>query len=140
MEKKLITWSEEYELGFKTVDEQHEKLVDLINKLYNAFMLAEANEVISGILDDMLDYTVYHFKAEEDFFEAQGYSDSEKHKKEHELFVEKTKGFVEKFSQNDADLTYDVMNFLRGWLLAHILGSDKEYSRYFISKGVTDIG
>jgi len=139
MGKKLITWSEEYELGFKTIDEQHQVLVGLINELYSAFIDAEAMEAISGILDKMLDYTGYHFKTEEDFFLKNNYPDIENHKKEHELFVEKTKSFINKFSQDDAELTYDVMNFLRGWLLAHIQGSDKEYSRYFVKKGVTDI-
>ena len=137
--KVLITWSEEYELGFTKIDEQHQKLVDIINKLYNAFIEAHAMDIISEILNEMLEYTAYHFKTEEDFFKENNYPDMDNHNKEHQLFVEKTKGFIEKFSTDDAELTYDVMNFLRGWLLAHIQGSDKEYTRYFVKQGITQI-
>ncbi|NOZ47817.1 MAG: hemerythrin family protein [Chlorobi bacterium] len=140
MEKKsLITWTEEYELGYNTIDEQHKKLVEIINNLYNAFVEAHAMDVISEILNEMLDYTAYHFKTEEDFFVKNNYPEMENHNKEHRLFVEKTKGFINKYSTQDANLTYDVMNFLRGWLLAHIQGSDREYSRYFKKMGIKEI-
>ena len=131
MIKTLINWSDAYSIGHEEVDKQHQVLVELINKLYDAFLSAKAYEVVSEILDEMIDYTQYHFGFEHEIFEKYSYPDYEEHKTVHESFVMKTIEFKQKIAAGEKTVTYDIMIFLRDWLIEHIQGEDTKYVAYF---------
>jgi hemerythrin len=124
-EKKLINWSAQYCLGHDQIDSQHKRLVEMINELYDAFSRGEANNVIGDIVDKMIKYTEYHFSTEEKMFEQYEYTLSDEHKGEHDFFVQQAKKFYDEYQSGSAVVPYEVMNFLRDWLIKHILHSDK---------------
>ena len=126
---KLFEWTPEMEICEK-VDNQHKRLVNLINQLYDAFTKAKANEVISEILQQLYDYTVYHFSTEEKMFEETNYPLKEEHIREHQEFVRKVNEFITRFKKKDQMLSYDIMLFLRDWLFDHIIESDHKYQSY----------
>ena len=126
---KLFEWTQELEICDK-VDSQHKRLVNLINELYDAFTKAKANEIISEILQQLYDYTIYHFSTEEKMLEEANYPLLEDHIKEHQNFIVKINEFITRFKKNDFMLSYDVMLFLRDWLLNHIMVSDHKYQSY----------
>ena len=134
--KKLIIWSDAYSIGFKKIDEQHQRLVELINTLYDAFLSAKANDVIGDILDSMIKYTENHFKYEENIFQRINYPKKDEHKELHGLFLVKTLEFKQKFIAGTTTVSYETMYFLRDWLLKHIQGEDVKYVKYFKEKGV----
>ena len=103
----------------------------MINEMYDAFIKGQANEVISEILKRMIEYTDYHFSAEEKIFEKHNYPKFAEHKEKHEGFVKKVIDFQIGYEACDVSLTYEVMDFLRKWLLEHIMGDDKDYVKYF---------
>ena len=138
MIKTLINWSDAYSIGHKEVDEQHQVLVGLINKLYDAFLSAKAYDVVSEILDEMIDYTQYHFGFEHDIFEKYAYPDYEEHKTVHESFVMKTIEFKQKIAAGEKTVTYDIMIFLRDWLIEHIQGEDTKYVAYFKEQDIDE--
>ncbi len=129
--KKLINWSDAYSIGHDEVDKQHQVLVELINKLYDAFLSAKAYDMVSEILDEMIDYTQYHFGFEHEIFEIYSYPEYEEHKTVHESFVMKTIEFKQKIAAGEKTVTYDIMIFLRDWLIEHIQGEDTKYVAYF---------
>ena len=89
MKKKLIVWDKYYSVGIEIIDNQHKKLIDMINDLYASFITGEAQEKAPGIVDQMLNYTDYHFKTEEKFFDEHNYPETDKHKEIHQSFVDK---------------------------------------------------
>ncbi|MCF6365326.1 MAG: bacteriohemerythrin [Bacteroidales bacterium] len=125
--KVLIRWNSTYELGHKEIDEQHMKLVDIINDFYNAFATAQAHEKIGGIIGELVNYTVFHFTAEEEIFKNSTYPETEQHIKTHKEFVDKLKKYHQEVKDGNMTTTYDLMTFLRDWLLEHIMGTDKNY-------------
>ncbi len=129
--KKLINWSDAYSIGHDEVDKQHQVLVELINKLYDSFLSAKAYDMVSEILDEMIDYTQYHFGYEHEIFEKYSYPEYEEHKTVHESFVMKTIEFKQKIAAGEKTVTYDIMIFLRDWLIEHIQGEDTKYVDYF---------
>lgn len=127
---QLLEWSDKFSVGCELIDKQHKNLCNLINKLYDAFVQAKANNVINDILQEMADYTVYHFRTEEELFEKYDYYDKENHKNEHNHFVEKVEEFMEKLKKGEVSVSYEVMTFLKDWLTNHILKSDMMYKDF----------
>ena len=123
----LVEWSDKYSVGCEKIDEQHKRLFDLINKLYQAFVEANAKKVITQIIEEMAKYAIYHFSTEEELFDKYDYYDKEKHKSEHELFIDKVIEFAQKLKNEELTVTYEVMLFLKDWLINHILKSDMRY-------------
>ncbi len=130
----FMEWNEKFITGVKEADEQHKKLVSLINQLYDAMREGKGKEVIDLIIDELVKYADYHFKTEETLMSKYGYPELESHKREHELFVQKVQEFVEKEKKGSLTLTMDVMNFLKNWITNHILGSDKKYGPFLVAK------
>ena len=136
---KLITWTDNFSVGYTEIDEQHKMLVGMINELYDAFTKGEAEEAAESIISEMIKYTDYHFKTEEKYFDKYDYSETEEHIKEHQNFVKQVTDFYNEFQKGSATVTYDIMSFLRNWLLEHIHDSDKKYSVEFKNKNFTEL-
>ncbi len=130
-EKKiLIKWSSTYELGHSEIDAQHQKLVDIINDFYNAFATAQAHNKIGDIIGELVNYTIFHFTAEEEIFSNSNYPDTDEHKKKHKEFVDELKRYHQEVKDGNMTTTYDLMTFLRDWLIKHIMGTDRTYLAY----------
>jgi hemerythrin len=125
--KEFFNWKEGYNLGIDIIDEQHQKLVDIINSLYEAFYNSQAKEKMGPILKELIDYTVFHFKTEEDLFKKYNYNQFAEHKEIHEEFKKKVLEFEKQYLEG-MTITYRVMAFLREWLSDHIMVADKEYA------------
>jgi hemerythrin-like metal-binding protein len=130
MNKTLIYWSDNYIIDGSIIDKQHKKMISLINSLYQAFSEGKASEVTGPIIDELIDYSNFHFSTEEDFFHKVNYFDSEDHIAHHNDFIKKTMKFRQRFESKEEDLSFEIMNFMRDWLQNHILGSDKKYVPY----------
>jgi len=126
MEKLLFVWNENYETGYKAIDNQHKFLVDIINELYNNIVSTQ-NFNIKTSIDKLLSYVNEHFEYEENMFEIYDYPESVEHTKEHREFADKVMDFYDKIETGDYKLPLEVMNFLRSWLTKHILFTDKKY-------------
>lgn len=132
----LIAWNNSYLMGYELIDKQHEKLVGLINKLYNAFLEGKANSVVGEIIGEMIEYTEYHFGVEEKIFEKIDYDKKQEHIKFHRFFIDKTKSFQSEFNTGNAMLSYEVMEFLKKWLLEHIQTEDRKYINYLLKNNL----
>ena len=70
---ELFTWSDEMSVNIKRIDEQHKKLIDLLNSLFLAMIEGQAQSVIEKIVGELINYADYHFKTEEYYFEEHNY-------------------------------------------------------------------
>lgn len=132
----FFAWNEDYSVKVKEIDNQHKKLIDIINQLYDAFKSSTTEEKMGDILDQLVAYADYHFKTEEKYFNLYGYEHSWEHKQQHNSFVEKVKKLQRDFNNRKATVTYQLMNFLRNWLIDHIQHEDQKYSDLLVGKGV----
>ena len=134
--QELIKWGPEFVLGIKTIDDQHKVLVDLINQVYAEFGSSNNKNVLKRILKELIDYTAYHFGNEEQLFKQINYRQSTEHIEEHRKFVETVMDFKHDFDEGSQVLSFDIVNFLKNWLLDHILKSDKRYVTTFKQLGI----
>jgi hemerythrin len=130
----FLPWDEKYSINVK-IDSQHKKLIDLINGLHDAMKVGKSKDVMSKILQGLIDYTDYHFSTEEKFMTKYSYPEYPQHKSEHERFVEKVLDFQKRFNAGSLTLSMEVLGFLKDWLSNHILVTDKKYGPFFNEKG-----
>ncbi|HKK00822.1 MAG TPA: bacteriohemerythrin [Desulfuromonadales bacterium] len=133
---EFFKWDDSLSVKVTEIDRQHQKLVALVNKLFNAMKSGQGDDVLGTILDELVNYTQSHFATEERLMKKFGYQDFDAHKQEHTDLVEQVAELQKKFHNRKASLSSDVFNFLKGWLVNHIKGTDKRYSGFFNDNGV----
>jgi hemerythrin len=129
--KIYIPWEDKYSVNIEKIDEQHKKLVNIINELHSAMEVGKGKEILSSILDRLIDYVKIHFTEENMLMEEIGYPEHEKHKKEHSEFIKKVLEFQKSFKEGKYGLSVEVIFYLREWLLTHIMENDKKYSVFY---------
>ena len=127
----MIQWSEEYRLGLNSIDEQHKYLFAVANKAYellkNDLRLDKYDQILE-ILDELRDYTVVHFKEEEQYMASIGYPKLLSHKVQHDDFIQKISNIdLNKVDDNQDKYLLDLLDFFAEWLLNHILKTDRMY-------------
>ena len=133
---ELITWSDRYSVGIANIDREHQKLVAMVNQLYTAILSGEAPAVASKVLDGLAGYTMSHFANEEALMKRYNYPGYAQHKAEHDKLVDQVRQFQSDLRAGKAKLSQDLMSFLQGWLIGHILGVDKKYTIHLHGAGV----
>lgn len=132
-----ITWSDDFSVGVNLFDQDHQKLVQYVNKLHTGILTKEPVGAMMEILNGLIDYTAVHFKHEEDLMIEHDYPDYKSHKSEHDALVAKVLEFKDQLDSGKTSFSIQLMNFLRDWLMNHIKGSDMNYSSFFKDKGVS---
>ncbi|MFO7445553.1 MAG: bacteriohemerythrin [Ignavibacteriaceae bacterium] len=124
---EIIKWSDKYSVGHSLIDNQHKKLITLINELHTSMKEGRGKESLQKILDELVLYTKEHFSTEEMMMRKAGYSGYNEHKVEHDKLAEKVISLQDLYKAGKVPLTLDVMIFLKDWLINHIEGTDKKY-------------
>ena len=134
--KEFFPWLNEYNIGIQKIDEQHKFIIEVINELYDAFINKQHKEKMEDIIKKLEDYTDFHFKTEEEYFQRFGYTEKEKHIEEHDYFRDKIAEFKNEFKNTESALTFSVLNFLRNWWINHIQGTDRNYVNFLKENGL----
>lgn len=133
----LLSWNANYSVNVREIDDQHKNLVRLLNDLHDGMRVGKGKEILKPILDELVNYTVYHFNHEEKLFTSTGYPEIIKHKAEHTNLIQQVNRLKSDLESGKTVLTMEVMNFLKDWLNNHIVGSDKKYSSHLNSNGIS---
>jgi len=131
----LITWNDSYSVNVKEMDDQHMKLVEMINQLHDAMKLGKGKEVVGKVLTGLTDYTRRHFTSEENLMRIHGYSGYEAQKKAHDNLISQVADIRKKYSEGSVQ-SQQVISFLKDWLIRHIQGMDQDYGPHLNGKGV----
>lgn len=134
-EEVFFKWSPDYSVDIKTIDNQHQELISILNHLFIAVSRRQADKEIAVILDDLVGYTKTHFALEERLMQQADYEDLEAHKLEHKKLLERLDQLTKKFLLEEKPIHFELLSFLKLWLKEHIKGSDKKYSSALQKKG-----
>lgn len=129
-------WSEEYVLGIKEIDAQHEKFVKMLGDLYLALHDRKEDETRNSIFEELYNYIKYHLATEEKYFDKFNYEGAEEHKKEHEKFREKVDSFAKNKTEDNYKTSIDLLDFMENWLIDHVNDMDKKYVKCFKDNGL----
>ena len=134
MEK--INWSPSYSVGVTLLDEQHKRLVDMINLLLSDSEATVRSETISELLTRLTNYAGDHFQAEERLLEEHGYPELARQREQHKAYRIKIVKFCQDTMSHQDSVPADILRFIRDWLQNHILKSDMKYRAFFAERGV----
>ena len=134
--EQFVEWKDDYSVGIDSIDQQHKKLLNLINQLQTAVDYSTGEQFEREALDELVDYTKTHFTYEEGLMRDNDYPDFEPHKAQHEKMFEKVREVLAEYEQDQDTAMANAAEYLKDWLINHINGTDKEYSSYLIGKGV----
>ncbi len=133
----LISWGPQLSVGINSIDEQHKKLVNMINALNDALNSGESREVMVKIFNGLAVYCDKHFTFEEELFNTHGYAGKAGHKAEHDKLRKQVMDLKQKLDGGNFMIGLELMGFLKDWLTNHIMKSDKAYVSDLVGKGVT---
>lgn len=123
-------FTDEYLIGVELIDSEHKELfsiVDKANRLVKSYNEASGYDKILDILDNLKEYTKKHFADEEEYMERIGYDGLDAQKRAHDAFIQKLENIdLSEIDENPQESLQQLLEFLLGWLVNHILNTDKK--------------
>jgi hemerythrin len=127
MSQTFFQWNDKLDLKIKNMDDEHHKLVDIMNALFDLNEKKAPFAQISAKIDELEKWTILHFSHEEAFFTGIAYKKAEAHKLIHKDLLQKLKTHAADIrKQQKIDASF--FSFLKVWLTAHIMGIDTGYA------------
>lgn len=128
-----MTFDKSLETGNNLIDQQHQELIDRVNKLVESCEKGTEKRTAIQTLNFLLDYTVFHFEEEEQLQSNAGYPNLEYHKGQHQTFVQSVHELLEMLEEEEGPTDAFVSAVNRNiteWLLNHIQIQDKAVAAY----------
>ncbi len=130
--RPFMEWSDKLSVGVAQIDNEHKRLLALLNELNRALQSGTGLGALSGVLDGLVHYAAYHFAHEEDQIVRSGYPAYEAHRLQHRALTARVKEIFGEFQSGgeEAELPGEVLEFLKTWLYHHIMESDRDFGAY----------
>jgi hemerythrin len=131
----LISWSNEYSVGVKSLDSQHINLFNILNELHESMKNGQDQVSFRPLLQRLLQFSQEHFAEEEKFLERMRYPGLARQRAQHNAMTVRVAEFLTRYVQGEKSLTGELLFFLSDWLRKHILCEDKEYTAWAARRG-----
>lgn len=130
-------WDPCFVTGLTDVDDQHHRLVDLINRFGEMVMREQGASAaeLEAVFTELALYAKYHFSEEETMMVAVGLDARyvEHHRHSHTSFLDEVNQLHGSVDVNNREAAKSLLQFLTHWLAYHILGSDQFMARQIAS-------
>jgi len=125
-----ITWDQRFSVGIQKFDEQHKRIILMINRLIKGPQATTESETVSGLLIEMTQYAGEHFALEEKLMKEYNYPEREAHINQHTDFRKKTVDFCLAVMNKEESIAQNILRYLSDWLVNHILKVDMACSTF----------
>jgi hemerythrin-like metal-binding protein len=132
----FLPWSQEMSVKIASIDEQHKRLVAMINTLHREMLDKRGLEAQRKTINEMVDYASTHFKVEEDYMRRFNFPGTIQHVAAHTSFTTKALELKQRADGDEFILTVEILDFLKDWLKNHIMGVDRLYITCFLENGL----
>ena len=127
---KIIKWEDTYRLEIDMFDIQHQYLIKLLNMANSAISLNHNISEIRSISQELLEYTDYHLKSEEEMMKITGYNKLYLHHTEHDIIRNRLAELKVCMVAFDIRYYTDVSHYIEEYYLNHVLIFDKEFADF----------
>jgi hemerythrin len=122
----LMNWYDMYSVNNEEIDNHHKRLFEIFNRLHDVSLGKSKDDSLESLVDELILYADYHFKAEEEYMRATDFKYIDKHIIEHEYFIFKVVDFKNKINNHEYGTANYIILFLGSWLLHHVIEEDKK--------------
>jgi len=123
-----IKWESKYCLDIKMIDDQHQHLVNLYNKIVQSHSKKQPPLLVGAFVRGFLDQAKLHFKTEEAELRKINYQNINKHKESNDTFVIKITGYLAEFNKGNESTAEQTLEYIKDWLLNHILHDNRMFA------------
>lgn len=134
-QSRLIEWRPEFDVGVAEVNRQHQRLIFIANELHRLSQRDDEEHGVIRVIGALANYTRTHFRYEELLLERHGYDDLVEHKRKHEKLIADVLHFGERVNRGEP-VVNELLEFVKNWLINHIMKSDMAYRDHLNSRGV----
>lgn len=125
---EFMQWSPEYSVQVVQLDAQHKHLVGMINGLVEVMSRGCNPDELDALLQDLVEYTHYHFETEEKLMARAGFAGLAAHREKHAAMRAEVQRLKSAAATSTTTSAMKLMSFLKEWLVKHINGTDKLYA------------
>jgi hemerythrin-like metal-binding protein len=127
---KDLAWNNRLNIGIDEVDDDHRKLVSLFNILNHSVTGENASVYLTAVVEELINFTAWHFSHEERLMLKYGYEEYAKHKAEHRKLIKSARELQLKILRAGNLVEDEDIDFLEHWLTEHTLTADVEMGSY----------
>lgn len=132
----LLRWKDEYLTQVEEIDNQHRRLFDLVNDIYDLMRLGRGQSSVLEAMNELFEFSRFHFGTEEKLMSDTKYSGSEPHFAEHVRLLDQINNLRIEVRDGRIVLSMNEMYFLKDWLLVHFQGPDKGLAHHLITRAL----
>ena len=121
---KLLQWKLEYSVGVESVDQEHRKMLELINELGAQICEDTNSELVEMFLGEIYAGIAAHFALEERFMRNADYSEYGAHKEDHEALLDELVGIMDHFVADPVVGAEHLTSKLSNWFSVHFSSFD----------------
>ncbi len=123
----FVAWTDELHVPIPAINEQHKSLLRIMNNLADEMRAQNGRDGLGKALDELVDYTRYHFRFEENLIRELAPRHMVEHMQEHQTLITRLNDLKQKYDASKSGvISIEALQFLRSWLVGHIAGSDKK--------------
>ncbi len=133
MSKPLFDFEAEFRIGIESVDNEHVKLVDMLNQVHALLSEGKKDDARRYFSETLSSYVNEHFANEEQFMESIAFPGLDEHKKIHENFRQSFKNLLPLIETYDDAAFRSALTDAFTWIISHIGRTDKRYARHYFA-------
>jgi hemerythrin len=135
--KPLLDWATVPRIGIDILDEDHRVLVEILNSINSAVQLGQGGlQDAQTALTRLYQYTELHFTREIEFMRCSGFIEVDSHSLDHEKFKQQVLALRRRLIKQKKDIRGPIVNFIKVWIVQHIIKSDMIFSRFLIEQKI----
>lgn len=135
-EFEVFVWRDDFSVLVVEMDTHHKKLVEIANGIMEILRSEGGRDSLLEAVDALVEYTRYHFAAEEALMERYDYPDILFHKQRHRQLARQAADYAANIQAGNLPEESDFLRFFRDWIITHMLSEDRKYGEFLNSKGV----
>ena len=132
-----VRWNDSYNTGIERIDQQHRRLIDMLNVHLAEGLLDHPLQRATTMLADFQNYAELHFCLEEELAEQAGIHRSTNwlmHAGEHDYYRKRIHELGQLATSKPDESAHQLLSFLRYWWTAHIGGADQRLAENLLRK------
>ncbi|MCQ2252775.1 MAG: GAF domain-containing protein [Bacteroidales bacterium] len=128
---------ENYAIGLNIIDSQARKWIEIINRLYAEFKKKSGPKMIVAGIDELIDYSGYHFGFEDKYLKDFNYVKYDEFKQAHDLFLNTLQSNRASYLDGESICLVKTMTFIKSWMVTYKAMIDTDFVNMFKSHGLS---